>query len=130
MSLTQKQLEPYKVIKGIGYHGYGPDVPKGKGWHNVIRSTLFEPLRRRDKPQDMYKHEEVIWEVEDIINSRRIKGVVQYYMRLTCCTEVEDIQEMFDHLHNCAKKLQKVQQKLLRKPQDNRDVSTLLNIYI
>ena len=30
------------------------------------------------EPQDMNKDEEEIWEVKEFVNSRRVKGVVQY----------------------------------------------------
>ena len=53
----------------------------------------------------MDEDEEEIWEVEEIVNSRRIKGVVQYRVRWTGCTELEDTCETFEHLYNCAEKL-------------------------
>ena len=76
--LTQKWLGPCKVIKAIVSHAYRLEVPEGTGWHNVVHTTLLKPFRRRDKPQDMNEDEEEIWEVEDVVNSRRIKVVVQY----------------------------------------------------
>ena len=75
-SLTQKWLGPYKVIKGIGSHAYRLEVPVGTRWYNVVHTILFQPFRRRDEPQDMDEDEEEIWEVEEIVNSRRVKGVV------------------------------------------------------
>ena len=89
---------------------------------------LLKPFRRQDKPQDMEEDEEEIWEVEEIVNSRRVKGVVQYQVRWTGCTELEDVWEMFEHLDNCPEKLQEFRQKFPRKPHDERDVRTLPNI--
>ena len=66
--------------------------------------------------------EEDIWEVEEIVNSRRVKGVVQCRVRWAGCTELEDTWETFEHLDNCPEKLPKFQQKFPRKPQDERDV--------
>ena len=40
---------------------------------------------------------EEIWEVEAIVNSRRVKGVVQYQVQWTGCTKLEDTYETFDH---------------------------------
>ena len=77
-SLTCKWLGPYKVIKAIGFHGYGLKVPEGTRGHNVVHTTLFKPFRSQDEPQDMDEDEEEIWEVEEIVNSRRVKEVVQY----------------------------------------------------
>ena len=70
----------------------------------------------------MDEDEEEIWEVEETVNARRVKGVVQYRVRWTGCTELEDTLETFDHLDNCPEKLQEFQQKFLRKPRDERDV--------
>ena len=89
--LTRKWLGPYKVIKAIGSHAYRLDVPEGTQWHNVVHTTLLKPYRRRDEPQDMDNDEVEIWEVEDIVNSRRVKGVVQYRVWWMGCTELADI---------------------------------------
>ena len=70
----------------------------------------------------MNEDKEEIWEVKEIVNSRRVKGVVQYQVRWTGCTELEDTWETFAHLDNCREKLQEFRQKFLRKPQDERDV--------
>ena len=70
----------------------------------------------------MDEYEEEIWKVEEIVNSRSVKGVVQYQVRWTGCTELEDTWEMFEHLDNCPEKLQEFWQKFPRKPRDERDV--------
>ena len=70
----------------------------------------------------MDEDEEVIWKVEEIVNSRRVKGVVQYRVRWTGCTELDDSWETFEYLDNCTKKLQEFQQKFLTKLRDERDV--------
>ena len=64
----------------------------------------------------MDEDEEEIWEVEEIVNFRRVKRVVQYGVWWTGCTELEDTWEMFEHLDNCSEKLQEFRQKLPRKP--------------
>ena len=70
----------------------------------------------------MSKDEEEIWEVEEIVNLRRVKEVVQYQVQWTGCTELEDTWETFEHLDNCAEKLQGLRQKFPRKPRDERNV--------
>ena len=77
-SLSCTWLGPCKVVKGIGSHAYRLEVPEGTRWHNIVHTTLLKPFRRQDKPQDMDKDEEEISEVEEIINSRKVKGVAQY----------------------------------------------------
>ena len=121
-SLTQKWLVPYKVIKPIGSHAYRLEVPEATCWHNVVHSTLLKPFRRRDEPQDMDKDEAEVWEVEEIVNSRTVKGVVQYRLRWAGCTEFENTWETIDHLYNCPVKLKEFRQKFGRKPRDEEEV--------
>ena len=70
----------------------------------------------------MDEDEEEIWQVAEIVNSRRVKGVVQYRVRWTGCTELEDTWEAFEQLDNGPEKLQAFRQKFPRKPQDEKDV--------
>ena len=63
-----------------------------------------------------------VWEVEEIVNSRTVKGVVQYRVRWAGCTKFKDTWETIDHLDNCADKLQEFRQKFPRKPRDEREV--------
>ena len=89
----------------MGSQAYRLEVPDGTRWHNVVHTTLLKPFRRRDEPQDMNEDEAEVWEVQEIGNSRTVKGVVQYRVRWTGCTEFEDKWENIDHLINCADKL-------------------------
>ena len=77
-SFTREWLGPYKVIKAIGSHTYRLEVPEGTQWHRVVHTTLLKSFRGQDKPQDMDEDMEEIWEVVEILNSERVKGVVQY----------------------------------------------------
>ena len=70
----------------------------------------------------MEEDNEVVWEVEEIINSRRLKGEVQYRVRWAGCSELEDTWETIDHLDNCSEKLAEFRRKFPRKPRDERDV--------
>ena len=99
-SLTCKWLGPYKVVKAIGSHAYRLEVPEGIRCRNVVRTTLLNPFRRREETLDMEENEEEIWDIKEIVNSRKVKGVVQYRVRWTGCTELEDTWETFEHLDN------------------------------
>ena len=70
----------------------------------------------------MNEDEEGISEVEEIVKLRRVKGVVQYQVQWTGCTELEDTWETFEYLDNGPEDLQEFRQKFPRKPQDERDV--------
>ena len=112
----------YKVIKGIGSHAYRLKVPEGTSWHNVVHTTPLKPFSRRDEPQDMDEDEAEVWELEEIVNSRTGKGVVQYRVRCAGCTEFEDTWETIDHLDNCPDKVKEFRQKFHRNPREERDV--------
>ena len=121
-SLTRKWLGPYKVIKSMGSHAYRLEVPDGTRWHNIVHTTLQKPFRRRDEPQDMDEDEAEVWEVEEIVNPRTCKGVVQYRVYWAGCTEFEDTWETVDHLNNCPAKLKELRQKFPRKLRDEREL--------
>ena len=104
-SCTCKWLEPYKVIKAIDCHAYQLEVPEGTRCHNLVHTTLLQAARRGYEPQDIDAEEEKTWEVEKLVNSSRVKGVVQYQVQWTGCKELEDTCETFDHLYNCTEKL-------------------------
>ena len=70
----------------------------------------------------MDKDEIEVWEVEEMINSRTMKGVVQYRVRWAGWTEFEVKWETIDHLDNCADKLKEFPQKFYRNPRDEREV--------
>ena len=89
---------------------------------NVVYTTLLEACRRRDEPQDMDIDEAVVWEVEDIGNSRIVKGVLEYRVRWAGSTEVEDRWHTIDHTDNCPDTLKKFPQKFHRKPRDGIEV--------
>ena len=121
-SVGRKWLVPYDVIESIGSHAYRLEVPDGSHWHNVVHTELLEPFRRRDEPQDMYEDEEEVRELEEIVNSSTVKGVVQYRVHWTGCTELEDTCGTIDHLDNYYEKLKEFRQKFHRKPPNEREV--------
>jgi len=121
-SLTNKWIGPYKVLEAIGSHAYRLEVPEGTRWHNVVHTTLLKPFHRRDEDQDMDKDDPDVYEVESIINSRKIRGVVKYRVRWVGYTEFEDTWETWDKLDNCPKKLREFRERHPNKPRDEREV--------
>jgi len=92
-SLTNKWIGPYKVLEAIGSHAYRLEVPEGTQWHNVVHTTLLKPFHRRDEDQDMDEDDPDVYEVESIVNSRKIRAVVKYRVRWVGYTEFEDTWE-------------------------------------
>ena len=70
-----------------------------------MHTTLLKPFRSGDERQDMDEDEAEVWEVEEIVNSKTCKGVVQYRVRWAGCTKFADTWETIDHLDNYADKL-------------------------
>ena len=70
----------------------------------------------------MVEDVEEIWDVEEIVNSRRVKGVMQYRVQWTGCTKLEDTWETFEHLDNSLQTLQELRQKFPGKAHDETDV--------
>ena len=68
-------------MQEIGSHAYRLEVPEHRRWHNVVHAILLKPFRRQDKPHKIDKNKEEIWEVEEIVNSRRVTGVIQYQVQ-------------------------------------------------
>ena len=75
-----------------------------------------ETMQKADEPQHMDEDEAEVCEIEEIINSRTVKGVVQYRVHWAGCMEFEDTWETIDHLDNCPDKLKEFRQKFHRKP--------------
>ena len=46
-----------------------------------MHTTLLKPFRDREEPQDMDEEEEDNYEVEQIVDSSRVRGKVQYRVR-------------------------------------------------
>ena len=86
-SLTRKWLVPSEVRLAIGSHASRVEVPEGSRWHNVAHTTLLKLFRRKEEPQDMDSDETEVWEVEETVNSRTLKRVVEYRMHWAGCTE-------------------------------------------
>ena len=88
----------------------------------MVHTRLLKPVRRRNEPQDIDEDEEEVCEVEEMVNSRTVKGVVQYRVRWGGCIEFEDTWETIDYLDNCADKLKEFPQTFPKKLQDEREV--------
>ena len=93
-------------MKAIESYTNRLEVPQGLRWHHIVYTTLLTPFRRQDEPQDMEKDKKEMWEVKEIVNSRRIKGHVLYQVWRTGCSELEARWETFEYLDNCPGKLQ------------------------
>ena len=120
-SFTQKWLVPHKVINSIVSHAYRLEVQNRTRWHNIVHTTLLQPLRTEDGPPDMNEDEAEVWDLKEIVHPRTCKGVVQYRVHWAARTEFDDTWETIDNLYNCTDKLKKFRQKFRRKLRDKRE---------
>ena len=74
-SLTHKWIGPFRVTAAKGTHAYKLEVPRGTRWHNVVHTTLLKPFRDRAEPQELDEDEEDNYEVEQIVDSRRVREI-------------------------------------------------------
>lgn len=77
-SLMRKWLGSYKAIDAIASNAYRLEVSEGIRGHTVVHTTLLKSFIRQVKPQDRNEDEEDTWEVDEIVNLRRIKELEQY----------------------------------------------------
>ena len=109
-------------MEAIGSHAYQLEVLEGTRCPNVVHASLLPPFKRRDTAKNMVDDKEEFQKVARIVNPTRVKGLVQYQLWRTGCTEFDDRWKTFDHLENFAEKLEEFGQKFPGKLPDERDV--------
>ena len=87
-----------------------------------MHTTLLKPFRDRAEPQELDEDEQDNYELEQIVDSRRVRGKVQYRVRWVGYSEMEDSWEVFEALDNGADKLREYREAFPRKPRDEKDV--------
>jgi len=88
--LMRKWLGSYRVIKAIVSQAYILEVQQGIPRQNFAHSIVLKPFRRQNWPSNLDEDKEEVYQVDKIVNSRRLKGLVQYRVRWTGCVEFED----------------------------------------
>ena len=99
-SLTQKWIGPYTIIKAAGRHAYKLELPKGIRLHPVIHTTMLKPfkLREGDEMEVDDEQEELFFEVEGILDSKRFSRTVKYRVRWKGYGEADDTWQPIDTL--------------------------------
>ena len=82
--LDYKMIGPFEVTEKRG-HAYKLDLPKGSSIRNVFHSSLLRraardplPGQKLVPPESVTINDEEEWEVDDILDSRRSHGRLQY----------------------------------------------------
>ena len=120
-ALSKKWIGPYTVTEVISRHSYRLNIPKRNRLHPVIYTALLKPFHTRSAPQlvDDIEDEDIEYDVERIIDSRKRRGKVEYRIRWEGYEEQDDTWETFEQLA-CPDKLQQFHTDNSRKPRDPR----------
>ena len=92
-TLTSKYIGPFTVKWKIGSYAYEVETPDRIYLHKVIHTSLLKPFRERPKDQidiDEGEQDELFFVVEKIINSRQVRGQVQYRVHWQSFEEESD----------------------------------------
>src|SRR5436190_131923 len=119
--LAPRWIGPFQILKRIGGQAYELSLPeKYARLHPVFPVQLLEEYRRRhddaelmkmpdrDDPQDE-------WEVEEVRDKQRIKGVVHYLVKWAGWPSEYNSYEPASHLTNAPKAVANFERKLKRK---------------
>ena len=86
-SLSNKGLRPFTIRKVISRHAYKLNIPSNYRLHNVIHTSLLKPFKSRPDWQSQneygpeFNEEDIEFDVERVIDSRRRRGKVEYRIR-------------------------------------------------
>jgi len=67
----------------------------------VVHTTLLKPFNKRNEDQEMDDDNPEVYEVESIIDSCKIQGIIKYSIRWVGYIEFEDTWETFNKFDNC-----------------------------
>ena len=89
-SLANKSIGPFPISRVISRHTYEVDLPPKGRLHKVSHTSLLKPAFTRSHEQMDLNEKDIKYDVAQIINSRRRRGVVEYRIRWDRYTEEND----------------------------------------
>ena len=122
--LDHKRHGPFEIIKKVSTHAYQIKLPASfKGIHDVFHVSLLEkvaeesyPQRRPDPPPPVEIEGELEYEVAEILDSRRRRGVVKYLVRWEGYGSEDDTWEPVEMLEGSRELLDEFHAKYPQKP--------------
>lgn len=123
--LDWKYLGPYQVLEKIGARAYKLDLPPGTTIHPVFHISLLEPTTTVNKqipghiqepPPPIEIDNEQEWEVEDIIDSRLLRGKLQYRVKWKGYPDQDKVWYPDSNFHNSQDLTKKYHQRFPEKP--------------
>ena len=124
--LDHKKLGPFTIRDQVSSHAYRLDLPESySGIHNVFHVSLLEPAHpdpystlRNNKPPPVEVEGEEEYEVEEILDSRKRRGKVQYLVRWLGYGPSDDTWQTLDTLEHAIDALQDFHLAYPQKPYD------------
>jgi hypothetical protein len=86
--LDYKRLGRFQILSKVSSHAYKLDLPPSMKVHPVFHISLLEPCssnplpgQRLPQPEPTIVDDEVVWEVEEILDSKLNRGHLHYLVR-------------------------------------------------
>ena len=126
--LDHRKQGPFRIIKRIGNRAFKLELPPSfKERHNVFPVSMLEPYRtstipgrhQSPPPPEVIQGEEE-HEVEEIADSRRRRGIVQYLVKWKGYPPEEMTWESYDNLEGALESVLGFHRRYKSKPYDPR----------
>jgi hypothetical protein len=123
--LGDKRFGPFKVIEKVGKSAYKLQIPKRwRSIHPVHNETLLTPYHkpqfpsqpRNTNPPPEVVGKELEYEVDEILDSRKIRGTIKYKVSWKGYGPHEISWEPVAHLMNAKEKVEEFHKKFPSKP--------------
>lgn len=123
--LGDKRFGPFTVIEKVGQSLYKLGIPRTwKHIHNVFNEVLLSPYHapqfatqpRNTRPPPVVEGKEPEWEVDEIVNSRVIRGVFKYKVKWKGYGAHEQTWEPVRNVENAQEAIAAFHKKYPNKP--------------
>jgi len=117
-------MGPYKVKAIISSNAIELDLPTTVRIHPVVNVSQVQRYKsqvegqRKEAPQLVVIEEEEEWEVEKIMNKRKVRGREKYLVQWKGCTAEEDIWESRENLKNAMELVEEFKREYRREEEE------------
>jgi len=121
---TERFVGPYKVKAIISSNTIELDLPSMVRIHPVINVSRVRRYKsqvegqRKEAPQPVVIEGEEEWEVEKIMNKRKVRGREKYLVRWKGCTAEEDTWESRENLKNAMELVEEFERNYSREEEE------------
>ena len=122
--LTEHFVGPYKVKTIISSNAIELDLPTTVRIHLVVNVSRVQQYKsqvegqKRKVPQPVVIKGKEEWEVEKIMNKRKVQGRDKYLVRWKGCTAQEDIWESRENLKNAMELVEEFEKNYSREEEE------------